>query len=113
MSLAEILAKVEAAQHGSMNLDVDVLDALVPAWTSEVSDELRFVSSSLDSALALVERVRPGWCKSAVDLRPEPCEAYVWERGHVGNIQGKAATPALALLAALLRALISQQEEKA
>jgi hypothetical protein len=62
-------------------------------------------TASLDAALALVDRVLPGWCKSAVDLRPEPCEGYVWERGHVGNIQGKAPTPALAVLAAMLRAL--------
>jgi hypothetical protein len=62
-------------------------------------------TASLDAALALVDRVLPGWCKSAVDLRPEPCEGYVWERGHVGNIQGKAPTPALAVLVAMLRAL--------
>jgi hypothetical protein len=68
-------------------------------------------TASLDQALALCERVLPGWCRSVVDLTPELCEGYVWERFSTGNIQGKAKTPALALLAAILRALILEGGE--
>jgi hypothetical protein len=124
--LTELLERVEAASGADRELDAliachFVFKSLRPATAADVilnyvprpgdiKTDMGFLmadpyTASLDAALALVDRVLPGWCKSAVDLRPEPCEGYVWERGHVGNIQGKAPTPALAVLAAMLRAL--------
>jgi hypothetical protein len=107
--LAELLARVEAAQHGSLNLDVDVLDALVPAWVSEVSDELRFVTSSLDSAQALVERRQPDCFWQVGHDSDDPA----WYRARIlpalltPVIEAEGATPALALLAALLKSLLA------
>lgn len=70
------------------------------------------LSSSLDAALALVERALPGWRKSVVVLTPDPCEAYVWDAntGTIGHDhRSLAPTPALALCLALCRALQAQE----
>lgn len=69
------------------------------------------VTASLDAALALVERVLPGW---AVDItrfsRTGLGRARLWQNydGLREYCCDRAATPALALLAAMLKALISQ-----
>ncbi len=55
-----LIERVEAAAHGSMSLDLDVMEAVWPDWRSDDDERLRFVTSSLDAALALVERVLPG-----------------------------------------------------
>lgn len=69
-----------------------------------------FAGGSVDAALALAERVLPGWRWSVV--RTEPCEAYVWppEQAYA-DIQAKAVTPALAICAAILRAHASRAVE--
>lgn len=72
----------------------------VPAYTA-----------SLDAALALVERVLPGF-DADVNIRSgeEPMAAYVWPAGtYIGGHGAQAATAPLALLAALLTALISKE----
>jgi hypothetical protein len=73
---------------------------------------------SLDAALALVDRVLPGWRASLLQHVP------AWEAVVARNFAGRAdkgphevrtavaATPALALLAACLKALIAQEEER-
>lgn len=73
---------------------------------------VRCYTASLDAALALVERAKPAWAglihlsiagsgQAAIEAR-DPCDdRTVQEFGH---------TPALALLAALLSALIAQGE---
>jgi len=68
-------------------------------------------TSSLDSALALVERLLPGW-----EWRVERQSADLWIHlpKHCQKLAcAKGATPALALLAALLRALLAQQSDAA
>lgn len=92
--------------HSDAEWDVDeTRDAtgylvVVPAYTA-----------SLDAALALVERKLPGWTwrLDSPDSASEPAFARLsgpeWRSG-----AGWAKTPALALLAALLRALIAQGE---
>lgn len=72
-------------------------------------------TASLDAALALVERVLPSreWCVG-VDLENScawaQVENDVWDEA-TGHIRGKANTPALALLAALLRAKIAEARQ--
>lgn len=80
-------------------------------------------SASLDAALALVERVLPGWGgtitlgdptrskdlgQPCVILQPHMRNDVGWALGSRARFPANAATPALALLAALLRALLSQ-----
>lgn len=138
--LSDLIERVAAATGENDELDCRIVATLLSdkpvtferskingAWCAYVEDfkgrprlwdcpspirQNRAVTASVDAALALVERVMPGWCKSVVDLRPELCEGYVWERGHVGNIQGKAPTPALAIVLAMLRALEATRSDE-
>lgn len=93
--------------------------------TDKYADNLPRYSASTDAALELVERLLPGWfvlfntgsvapgAGSKVDTRPraelaEPIETK-FGSGVGIRAQVHGATPALAILAALLSALISQQ----
>lgn len=65
------------------------------------------VTESLDAALSLVEQKLPGW---EWLVRSSPSYACVWQAKGVGDLSAEAtlarpATPTLALLVALLRAL--------
>ena len=62
-------------------------------------------TESIDAAVALVERVRPGW-HWYVDDR----SAAVWPDGVYDESAVQAATPAIALVLALLKSLPSQEE---
>lgn len=72
------------------------------------------VSTSLDAAVALVERVRPGWLKSLEEFSDGDAHYWVAELvlerpdGKLKPLQteqGTAPTPAAALLAALLKSV--------
>lgn len=124
--LKGMLERVEAASGPDRDLDQEIATVLFDVEWRRANMYFRGVrrgtkevlynsvhrvpefTANLQATMTLVERVLPGWNCSAVKLTPEPCEGYVWEPGHVGNIQGKSATPALALLAALLKAKASQ-----
>ncbi len=124
--LSELLACVEVAIEGS-----DELDRRLHEWTENVVGEWQEYrkdwayhrdgfwvgignhprySSSIDAAVALVEKRLPegGWeAYSAVHYKNgiEPARGNVFDwRG--GGYTGKGATPALAILVALLRAEI-------
>lgn len=68
------------------------------------------VTTSLDAAVALAERVLPGF-DADINIRrsdDEDMAAYLWPSGtYIGGYGGHGKTPALALLAAMLRALSS------
>jgi hypothetical protein len=87
-------------------------------------DDIPRVSASIDAALALVERNLPGWVwqLSKIDGVPSraplpDCEARVWipsirtRNLRVESANGQGATPPLAILSALLRALESQEQD--
>jgi hypothetical protein len=61
-------------------------------------------TASLDATLALVEEKKPGWAWSVGNLRAGG-QAYLMNRPGGAMIEGKASSPALAVLIALLRAL--------
>ena len=65
------------------------------------------VTASLDAALALVERVLPGW-DFTVKRFGMRANVEVFENNGKGYEYASGKTPALALLAALLKALIAQ-----
>ena len=111
-TITSLIEKLEGAEAGSPELDADV--ALQVGWTVHPGDNwigphaeiaVPDYTTSLDAALALAERVLPGWVwNMGNDL---PCWVHLWidDRNYDGNpIKGDAATPALALCAAILRA---------
>ncbi len=129
-ALTELLARVETATGADRELD-DAL-AVVFGWQkTEIgwrdpnsvlrSDRPRF-SHSIDAVLAALKRMLPGWGGEisfgqppwAIVTSPdyEESEDFVEEKGFMfmSGAYGKppAATPALALNAALLKAKITQ-----
>ena len=82
---------------------------------SDNRDPIYAVTASLNAAVALVERVRPGTCilaeitpaKTLINLHAEPV-------GEVGLWQplAEASTPPLALLAALLASLTQEAQRE-
>ena len=130
-----LIARLEAAEVGSRELDGDIHRVLfpddlimtdsgsvgpvkreavrkpvkeVPQVPGDVIADcmgVTFYTTSLDAALALAERVLPGWVwNMGNDL---PCWVHLWidDRNYDGNpIKGDAATGPLAMCAAILRA---------
>jgi hypothetical protein len=132
--LQELLSRVEKAEGPDRELDREIcLAARENVSTDPLSgfvwrpnggggwSDVPDLTASLDAALALVERVLPG---SYVELSgprkylhiptpvPNRWKAYIATFNHDGDKTGWAATPALALLAALLRALMSTHSEE-
>lgn len=67
-------------------------------------------TASLDAAVGLVEKMLPGWTWGINGPDPEldgECVGSLW-KSTANTIDGDGKTPALALIAALLKALISQ-----
>lgn len=106
-----LIERVEKATEGCTQLDVDIYDQF--GWPADYASDAG-PTQSLDAAVALADRVLPGWSGDLDIGKP------IAENGKVGarlfpltsgfkNYAGEAATPALALVAATLRAL-SQKE---
>lgn len=106
--IAELIRRVEAATAGSEELGVAVNEALDIA--SYITDEGN-PTESVDAALALVERVLPGWFGS-VDWAPPKPTAHLNRDGGpwVGTVEAEGATLPLAILATVLRAHAHQEE---
>jgi hypothetical protein len=120
-SVAELLERVKAATGPDREIDRDLVErfyseAVRPEWRSgdgwfhpdfgKVRPADPY-TASLDAALALVERVLPGWAWSVGNLR-NGAQCYLMDRpGGVLHEPGLAATPPLAVLRALLAALLS------
>lgn len=130
--LSALIARLEAAEAGSRELDAEIwLRFNRPEYTGgvkalemrgwhdgrghliletddgeEVADELYIGSAttSLDAALALAERVYPGFGWGCVQGSGERCAANVTPDGWASGVSGIASTPALALCIATLRA---------
>jgi hypothetical protein len=124
--LNDLLERVEGASGPDADLSMGVVFVAIPAgnvearrWAWGIGD----FTASLDAALGLVERVLPGWkwtvahhhnmpdCETP-DPRPYYADAAsaAWIEGETRRKEHAEAfghTPALALLAALLRAIIS------
>ena len=118
--ITSLIEKLEGAEVGSRELDAAVNDATNPhfggpyAHTPSMMKAFGYpanVTTSLDAALALAERVLPGWAwnvdrwgkMSRVTLNE--CDAAGWHKSTHRRIEVAAEqTPALALCAAILRA---------
>lgn len=123
--LAELLAAVEMATEADFYIDLEILKcfAIVHgaywSWPNEDHAEaLRDAppfTSSVDAALALVERVLPGlgivMCRLSGSGLIQVREAFVFDEETDMEIEPeehwRPRPPALAIVACLLRALIS------
>lgn len=65
------------------------------------------ITASIDAAVALVEKMLPGWDYLVCRLSGGPAGAEVGPPDSFQQVKADGATPALALIAALLRALIA------
>jgi len=125
--LTELLERVKKAEGPDRELGEAVVRALgFHAWAGRMryrdADGIRWwdfgsseVTASVDAALALVERVLPGW-KYRLDQYPDrvECNLGQWRQGfglYGDDFDGTALTAPLAILAALLTALISQSSD--
>ncbi|WP_296200539.1 hypothetical protein [uncultured Hyphomicrobium sp.] len=109
--LSALIARLEAAEVGSHELDKAVSVACgstIQVWAETASDgtflgSVRPVTTSLDAALALVERVLPGWsweiytAYQIKGLMKYGCNLDEQDTAY-------AFTPALALCLAVLKA---------
>jgi hypothetical protein len=115
VELAALLARVEAAtgpDHGIDRACWALFEAIPPANPLSLAYvTARDFSGSLDAALALVERVRPGWC-ALLAISPDNtrCNLLTKPLGTVGVWHPLATAPTapLALLAALLLSLVAE-----
>lgn len=121
--LSALIARLEAAEVGSRELDAVVYDQLFPRLTrdgkavagfpgrwpfhpgSAHDEEVTYVTTSLDAALSLAERVLPGWpCWGVATDIPGRIGAVLAKSNRDEGVTGYAPTPAPALCIAILRA---------
>lgn len=88
------------------------LNPNAPGWQYDLEDAPRY-TSSLDAAIGLVERVRPGWLWTISNERDGRCCATLGPAHSTfllgGDIESYGATAPVALLAALLASLQEDQ----
>lgn len=111
MSLIE---RLEAAEVGDDTLDELVLMETTHPYGFDLDDDPPPVTTSLDAALALAERVLPGWEFGTYINRPDingnrftKIEAHRWQdvapEHAFACASSSASTPALALCIAILK----------
>jgi len=125
--MSDLIERLEKAEAGSVPLDCEVVRQFgyhVPegtwqGWHDPDGNHIGLppkVTTSLDAALALAERVLPGHVFYSIDhmavinLR-NICVAQVSGEADGCAGEGEAATPALALCIAILRAAKAQGAE--
>lgn len=122
--MGDLIERLEAATVGSRELDLAIGRAfnfpMVSRWGDHewrpdgvgIWTTLPKFTTSLDAALALAERVLPG-LDIDLEIRPAPeglrTDAVIYSHGYGPtpgvSFRAWAATPALALCAAILRAI--------
>jgi hypothetical protein len=127
-TLQDLLARVESATESGVDLFLSVGVALLPdtfpctidhnhervqwkvRWTGWLGE-----GAFTEAALALVERVLPGWRWMVRRIEPSEFPSF---GAYVEQVDGEhfwrtGSTPALAILSALLKALIAQEAQPA
>lgn len=128
--LSALLARVEAAEGPDRELDARIEAATSP-WPED--NTLTFISgsptfrvhrgsavaldnargeytASLDAALALCERVLPGWLRDVRELPSGNWIAFVSTYEPARLFDATCRSPPIALLSAMLRALLNTKE---
>ena len=115
--MTDLIARLEAAEAGSLDLSKAVMLSFGFTWRGlnywNDADEIwrgsGAVTESIDAALALASRVFPGFGWGMVQGSGERAKANVTPANADHGFTATAATPALALCAAILRAKGSDQ----
>jgi hypothetical protein len=127
--MTDLIKRLEEAEAGSRELDAAIADLFNPVpdqydgfagrWPfvegSPFSDQTPPVTTSLDAALALAERVLPGW---GWEISHDDCNGnyYAWVgkdfylHGPQEHLRGIQESPALALCIAVLKATDTGRE---
>ena len=141
-TLPSLIKRLEESEGPSRELDVDIMNEVAPfpttgrrlfVWARTgglvrdgvYTDDAPELTGSVDAAIALAERVLPGWGWDVASNTPHikacldpdlgaPCAKYPhWAA--VSNVSSHnfhdAATPAMALCVAILKALQSKGEQ--
>lgn len=115
-ALRGLLARLEAATGGSRLLDFK-LDRWALAITSEKTGitayggEAEPYTCSLDAAVALCERVKPGgWWMVEQDQEGAQARVGEFQKSTAYDHYGTAPTPALALCIAVCRAKLAEAD---
>ncbi len=110
-SLDEMISRVEAATGPDRELDMLIHDTLREAKLLPGVAFWPNLTASLDAALALTNRVLPGWTWDCGAESYGDARAGAWARVYPKGLMSKgsgnhyALTPALALILATLKAL--------
>lgn len=117
--LAELLARVEAAEGADRELDRLIVDTFgtrpsgIPVCANVLG--IGNFTGSLDRAIGICGQMLPGWRRSLLEYSATRWEAVLgWnsagrhDKGPHEVRTGISSTPALALLAAMLKTLIAQ-----
>lgn len=113
--LEELLERVEKATTANYNLETSISVALTPELAMRgISPN---VTASIDAALALVERVLPGWdwlkkSEKVISLYRPLTEQEEIEKAWAVHHDGAGPNIPLAIISALLKALIAQEQQK-
>jgi hypothetical protein len=115
--LSELLAKVQAASGPDRELDIANTKALVHGKFYQTPETAGPYTSSIDAALALVERVLPGWWYHMAKGRLSPSEPLfacaLYPPGasdpQLDREPEEASTQPLAIIKALLTAIGDSQ----
>ena len=124
MTLHDLLARVESATGMDREIDAQVHEALIgPVEVDDDGDRfllaprggfapLEFYTASVDATIALQERVLPGWTANLSIGGGEKSALLWWQERAVikSTDEVECATPALAHLSAIIRALIAKGE---
>jgi hypothetical protein len=117
MSLSELLERVKAASGPDREIDMAIAREFDLFET--LMGDRRFMrpfyfTASIDAAVALIERALPEANCHGYDAGPNGVSAYV-SRNNIAvghwSFETKGATPALALVAALLKAKIAEDKQ--
>lgn len=116
MSNADLIARLEALTGPVDGGEIDRLIKLSPWYHDTPSSDplwglfVRALQGSLDAAIALTERLLPGYVWSISDGDEHGPNAFVHHRDNKMPVGDMAATPAIALLIATLKALATKEE---
>lgn len=104
VNLEALAVRCEAAEAADRNLDAMIHFAITNGVGCGMAQDAPAYSASIDAALQLVPE---GWARGFTDRRTVPgmkVNAQCWTSADRSTVHGDAATPALALCAAALRA---------
>ena len=109
----DLIERLEKATGPDREIDTAIEELFDPSFRDSTLRQATRYTASLDAAVALVEKMLPGWA-CGFDAGSKTSIAFVDPHDFADRFLGarytaQAATPAIALLIALLRALSNRE----